>query len=76
MNVYQRKQTSFEMTLAIKPHFLKKKKKKKKKKKTFCTVSMRLAYALTATDIRMRENDVTLGIPKSSYIARLRYPQT
>ena len=33
MNVYQRKQTSFEMTLAIKPHFLKKKKKKKKKKK-------------------------------------------
>ena len=28
---------------------------------------MRLAYALTATDMRMRENDVTLGIPKSSY---------
>ena len=29
---------------------------------------MRLAYALTATDMRMRENDVILGIPKSSYI--------
>ena len=28
---------------------------------------MRLAYALTATDMRMRENDVTLGIPKTSY---------
>ena len=28
---------------------------------------MRLAYALTATDMRMRKNDVTLGIPKSSY---------
>ena len=28
---------------------------------------MRLAYALTATDMCMRENDVTLGIPKSSY---------
>ena len=27
---------------------------------------MRLAYALTATNMRMRENDVTLGIPKSS----------
>ena len=29
---------------------------------------MQLAYALTATDMRMRENDVTLGIPKSSYM--------
>ena len=28
---------------------------------------MRLAYALTATDMRMRENDVILGITKSSY---------
>ena len=28
---------------------------------------MRLAYALTATDMCMRENDVTLGIPKTSY---------
>ena len=28
---------------------------------------MRLAYALTATDMRMHENDFTLGIPKSSY---------
>ena len=27
---------------------------------------MWLAYALTATDMRMRENDVILGIPKSS----------
>ena len=31
---------------------------------------MRLAYALTATDMRMRENDVILGIPKSSYIRK------
>ena len=29
---------------------------------------MRLAYALMATDMRMRENDVTLGIPKTSYM--------
>ena len=28
---------------------------------------MRLAYALTATDMRMRENDVIMGIPKTSY---------
>ena len=28
---------------------------------------MQLANALTATDMRMRENDVILGIPKSSY---------
>ena len=28
---------------------------------------MRLDYALTATDMRMHENDVILGIPKSSY---------
>ena len=33
---------------------------------TFYTDSMQLAYVLTATDMRMRENDVTLGIPKSS----------
>ena len=31
---------------------------------------MRLAYALTATDMRMRENDVTLGIPNTSYICQ------
>ena len=48
------------MTLAIKPHFA------KKKKPTFYTDSIRLAYALTATDMRMHENDVTLGIPKTS----------
>ena len=30
---------------------------------------MRLANALTATDMRMRENDVTLGIPKSTLYA-------
>ena len=30
---------------------------------------MRLAYVLTATDMCMRENDVTLEIPKSSYIS-------
>ena len=29
---------------------------------------MRLAYALTATDMRMRENVITLRIPKSYYI--------
>ena len=29
---------------------------------------MRLAYVLTATDMRICENDVTLGIHKSSYI--------
>ena len=57
MNVYQRIQTSFDMTLAIKAHFL-------KNKPTFNT---ELDEPLTATDMRMRENDVTLGIPKTSY---------
>ena len=28
---------------------------------------MELDEPLTATDMRMRENDVTLGIPKTSY---------
>ena len=32
---------------------------------------MQLAYALTATDMRMRENDVIFRIPKSSYILQL-----
>ena len=31
---------------------------------------MRLAYALTTIDMRMREAAVTLGIPKSSYTAK------
>ena len=29
--------------------------------------SIELDEPLTATDMRMRENDVTLGIPKTSY---------
>ena len=49
------------MTLAIKAHF-------SKYKPTFNTDSMQLADALTATHMRMRENDFILGIPKSSYI--------
>ena len=48
------------MTLAIKAHFL-------KYKPTFNTDSIELDEPLTATDMRMRENDVTLGIPKTSY---------
>ena len=31
------------------------------------TDSIELAEPLTATDMRMRENDVILGIPKTSY---------
>ena len=38
-----------------------------KYKPTFNTGSIELAVPLTATDMRMRENDVTLGIPKTSY---------
>ena len=53
MNVYQRIQTSFDMTLAIKAHLTQ--------------IPIELDEPLTATDMRMRENDVTLGIPKTSY---------
>ena len=38
-----------------------------KYKPTFNTDSIELDEPLTATDMRMRENDVTLGIPKTSY---------
>ena len=38
-----------------------------KYKPTFTTDSIELAVPSTATDMRMRENDVTLGIPKTSY---------
>ena len=65
MPEYQRKQTSFELNLAIKPHF------SLNINPYFNTDSMRLADALTANDMRMRENDVTLEIPKSSYAKRL-----
>ena len=51
------------MTLAITKHL-----------PTFDTDSIRLADALTANDMRMRENDVTLGIPKSSYISQQPFP--
>ena len=53
LNVYQRKQTSFDMTLAIKAHF---------------SQNINPHYdVLTASDMHMRKNDVTLGIPNSSY---------
>ena len=39
-----------------------------KNKPTFNTDSIVLDEPLTATDMRMRENDVTLGIPKTSYV--------
>ena len=39
-----------------------------KYKPTFNADSIELDKPLTATDMRMRENDVTLGIPKTSYI--------
>ena len=48
------------MTLALKPIF-------SKYKPTFNTDSIELDEPLTATDMRMRENDATLGIPKTSY---------
>ena len=40
-----------------------------KYKPTFNTDSIELAVPLTATDMGMRENDATLGIPKTSYKA-------
>ena len=39
-----------------------------KNKPTFNTDSIELAVPLTAMDMRMRENDVNCGIPKSSYM--------
>ena len=51
LNVYQRIQTSVDMTLAIKAHFSQ-------------NIKPHLTQiSLTATDMPMRENDVTLGNP-------------
>ena len=60
LNVYQRIQISVDMTLALKAHF-------SQNVNPHLTQIPQLAVPLMASDMRKRENDITLGIPKTFY---------